>query len=130
MSFPRVPVTVMVPSRPDRPGHVTWRGQSGCEADLGALSFEPGEERREFVLVPAGASWAELRLRAEGYEHPRRAASLAFTPCTRHLMNGEGFGCRDLCWVGVWNGEAHNTCHAQLMTMFCIRALHLGRGRL
>ena len=37
----------------------------------GQLAFVPGQERRLFVAVPVGATWAELRLKAGSVETPK-----------------------------------------------------------
>ena len=38
---------------------------------LGPVKLSPGQEVRHFVGVPAGATWAELLVRAGGYDTPR-----------------------------------------------------------
>lgn len=38
---------------------------------LGPVSLRPGQEVRHFVAVPAGATWAELMVRADDYDTPR-----------------------------------------------------------
>jgi len=38
---------------------------------LGPVSLRPGQEVRQFVAVPAGATWAELMVRADDYDTPR-----------------------------------------------------------
>ena len=37
----------------------------------GPWTFEAGTERRLFVAVPAGATWAELTVRAGKHDNPR-----------------------------------------------------------
>jgi tripeptidyl-peptidase II len=38
---------------------------------LGPWNFEPGSERRAFVDVPLGATWAEMTLRAAQHDVPK-----------------------------------------------------------
>lgn len=38
---------------------------------LGPVSLKPGQEVRHFVAVPAGATWAELLVRAGNYDTPK-----------------------------------------------------------
>jgi tripeptidyl-peptidase-2 len=38
---------------------------------LGPVRLTPGQEVRHFVAVPAGATWAELLVRAGGYDTPK-----------------------------------------------------------
>lgn len=49
----RVPVTVIIPEPLDEEGEWIWSRE---------VSFEPGYEERHFIVVPEGATWANLRM--------------------------------------------------------------------
>ncbi|KAG7670442.1 hypothetical protein Ndes2437A_g04966 [Nannochloris sp. 'desiccata'] len=71
LSLAALPGSILAPSASTAPTTTTANGFSnvkyephGAVVDLGNESFVPGKEMRRFVGVPAGATWAELKLKA------------------------------------------------------------------
>lgn len=86
----RVPITVIKPLDPaSAPGSSSGSGavvRADSSVDLGALRFQPGDEVRRFVAVPAGATWAELKVRAGEMDTPKSymLRATALLPHTRY----------------------------------------------
>lgn len=77
----RVPITVIRPvivsmqpgklALPPAAGGTGAALEAGTTLRLGSVLFEPGKEERRFIAVPDGATWAELRLRAQDNDTPK-----------------------------------------------------------
>jgi tripeptidyl-peptidase-2 len=70
---------------------------------LGPVKLTPGQEVRHFVAVPAGATWAELLVRAGDYDTPKvfliRCAGCGRDACVGSVQDAalEAY-CRQLLW--------------------------------
>ncbi|MHC4091064.1 MAG: tripeptidyl peptidase II [Planctomycetota bacterium] len=62
----RLPITVIRPQRLDERDNYVWRQE---------LRFEPGQIERRFLAVPQGATWADLLVRTNEQDGPRRVVA-------------------------------------------------------
>ena len=77
--------TGCMPGADDKPDETSDDGQTvqvgqDYTARLGRVQFRPGTEVRRFLEVPAGATWAEMTLKAGNHDTPRYSTQLFYLP--------------------------------------------------